>query len=307
MYLGEHGVDHASASVRSATDRGMRAAYVTNNASRTAASVADHLTRLGIAAAADDVVTSAQAVGRWLARELPVGSRVLALGTEALLDEVRTAGMQLVCSADDQPAAVVQGLDKDVSWAALSEACLALRAGARWVAGNADATYPTSRGPVPGNGAFVALLTAATGREPVVVGKPEPELHRASVERVGAARPLVVGDRLDTDVLGAIRGGADSLLVLTGVTDLAALLTAPDGRRPSFVAPDLRGLLSAHPAVTVRGDVARCGSVEVRRDDRGRSGPVEPAGVIRSDGGDLLAGPDAVLALRAACALAWSV
>lgn len=296
LYLGDQEVGHAAESVRAAVGLGMRAAYVTNNASRAAGSVAEHLTRLGIPAETEDVVTSAQAVGRWLAREIAEGSPVLVLGTDALRDEVQAAGMRLVGSADDQPAAVVQGLDKDITWAQLSEAGLALRAGARWVAGNGDATYPTSRGLVPGNGAFVALLVAATGREPVVVGKPGPELHAASVERVGASRPLVVGDRLDTDVLGAVRGGADSLLVLTGVTDLAELLAAPLGQRPSFVAPDLRGLLSPQPSVTVDGEVARCGSVQVRE---GGSSPV------RSDGQDLLAGPDAVLALRAACALAW--
>jgi glycerol 3-phosphatase-2 len=124
----------------------------------------------------------------------------------------------------------------------------------------------------------------------VVVGKPEPELHRASVDRVGATRPLVVGDRLDTDVLGAVRGGADSLLVLTGVTDLAHLLAAPEGMRPTYVASDLRGLVLAHAAPEVNGDEATCGTARAWFS----------AGQVRTSG----EGDDA---LRAACALAWSV
>jgi ribonucleotide monophosphatase NagD (HAD superfamily) len=104
------------------------------------------------------------------------------------------------------------------------------------VAGNLDVTLPTARGLLPGNGAMVAALRAATDSEPLVAGKPFPALHAQAVARTGARRPLVVGDRLDTDVLGAVQAGADSLLVLTGVVDLPALLAAPVGSRPTYVA-----------------------------------------------------------------------
>lgn len=290
LYTGPDPVEHAAASVRAAMAVGMRAAYVTNNASRRAEVVAEHLRRLDIPAQAEDVVTSAQAAGRWLAERLAPGDRVLVLGTEDLADTVREVGLVPVRTAAQSPAAVVQGFSDTTCWADLAEAMVALRAGALWVAGNTDSSYPSARGPLPGNGALVAALVTATGLTPVVVGKPEPALHRESVLRVGALHPLVVGDRLDTDVLGAVRGDADSLLVLTGVVDEAELLTAPRGMRPTYVAADLRGLLRAQLPVELLGDVATCGGARVRWVD-GRV-------VTEQEGAQ-------DEALRARCALAW--
>lgn len=280
---------YAAESVVAAVEAGMCPAYVTNNASRRPAEVAAQLTRLGIPARQQDVVTSAQAAVRMLVERLPPGAAVLVVGTEALCDELREVGLRPVRSADEHPRAVVQGFGPDTGWRELAEAAVALRAGAHWVAGNADSTFPSPRGPLPGNGALVAALELATGRRAEVAGKPEPALHRASIERVQAARPLVIGDRLDTDVLGAVRGGTDSLLVLTGVTELDALLAAASGCRPTYVAPDLRGLLAPQPAVTVHGAVARCGQGQARLAD----------GVVTLDP------PEDAGALRAACALAW--
>ena len=290
LYVAGDSVPHAADSVAAARAFGLRAAFVTNNASRRPATVARHLSELGIPATAADVVTSAQAAVRWLAARLPAGSAVLVLGTDDLCDEVRAGGLRPVRSADEGPAAVLQGLSPDTGWRELSEAALALRRGAMWVAGNADATYPSPRGLLPGNGAMVAALIAATGQRPVVVGKPEPELHREAVDRVGAERPLVVGDRLDTDVLGAVRGGADSLLVLTGVTGLDELLAAPRGSRPTFVSADLRGLLRPQAPVTVDAtlSMAACGIA--------RAGLRDERVVVDGIGDD---------ALRAVCALAW--
>ncbi len=294
LYLAGEPVPFAADSVAAAAALGLRSAYVTNNASRRPPAVAELLRRLGIPAAPEDVVTSAQAAVRWLVERLPGGAAVLVIGTEALAEEVAAAGLRPVRTAHEPPAAVVQGLAPETAWRDLAEAAVALRAGALWVAGNADSTYPSPRGPLPGNGALVAALQVATGRQAVVVGKPAPELHRESVARVGARRPLVVGDRLDTDVLGAVRGGADSLLVLTGVVDRDALLTAPRGSRPSYVAADLRSLL--RPQRPVAGDEheAVCGRARARW-DRGQL-VVEPAAVA----------PLSDDALRAACALAWS-
>ena len=290
LYVAGDSVPHAADSVAAARALGLRAAFVTNNASRRPATVARHLSELGIPATAADVVTSAQAAVRWLAARLPAGSAVLVLGTDDLCDEVQAGGLRPVRSADEGPAAVLQGLSPDTGWRELSEAALALRRGAMWVAGNADATYPSPRGLLPGNGAMVAALAAATGQRPVVVGKPEPELHREAVDRVGAERPLVVGDRLDTDVLGAVRGGADSLLVLTGVTGLDELLAAPRGSRPTFVSADLRGLLRPQAPVTVDAalSMAACGI--------SRAGLRDERVVVDGIGDD---------ALRAVCALAW--
>ena len=293
LYLGEEGIAHAADAVAAARSAGQRIAYVTNNASRRPAAVAERLVGLGIRAEPDEIVTSAQAAVRVLRPLVPPGSAVLVLGTDALADEVVEAGLRPVRTVaeagDDGVAAVVQGLSPDTCQRDLAEASVALRAGAVWVAGNTDTTLPSPRGPLPGNGAFVAALRMVVGREPLVAGKPDPALHRESVERVRARRPLVVGDRLDTDVLGAVRGGADSLLVLTGVTDRAALLTAPAGSRPTYVASDLRGLSQPHPPVVVEEGVAIC------RDARAR---LTPAGVqVEGEGDD---------ALRAEVALQWA-
>lgn len=305
LYLGREPVPHAAPSVHAARAAGMRLAFVTNNASRSPEAVAEHLVQLGIEAAPDDVVTSGQAAVRLVAERVPVGSAVLVLGSPALEAQAREAGLRPVRTVDQAGgtgvAAVLQGLEPRTCWEDLAEAAVAVRAGALWVAGNTDSTLPSPRGPLPGNGAMVAALTAATGAEPLVAGKPEPALHQESVQRTGARCPLVVGDRLDTDVLGAVRAGADSLLVLTGVVDVAALLQAPAGRRPTFVSPDLRGLLLSHRTVTVSGDEARCGQTAARF----------AGGVLQAQ---LDAAPDdavgavgAVDGLRAACALAWSV
>jgi HAD superfamily hydrolase (TIGR01450 family) len=287
-------VPHAPEAVAAARAAGLRVAYVTNNASRPPVLVAERLTGLGIPAEPHEVVTSAQAAARVLGEQLPVGAVVLVVGTSALADEVRRAGFEpvhaLADAGDHGVAAVVQGLSADTCQRDLADAAVALRSGALWIAANTDLTLPSTRGPLPGNGAFVAVLRMITGLEPLVAGKPDPALHRESVERVGARRPLVVGDRLDTDVLGAVRGGADSLLVLTGVTDRAALLAAPAGSRPTYVSTDLRGLTEPHPEVEVDGDVARCGAARATCFD-GRV-------VVQGDGDD---------ALRVEAALTWAL
>lgn len=288
LYLGVEPVEHAAESVEAARAAGMRSAFVTNNASRRPAVVAAHLTELGIPAQAGDVVTSAQAAVRHLRRRIDPGAQVLVVGAAGLEEEVALGGFVPVREAGQGVRAVVQGYDPETGWRQLAEASVALRAGALWVATNTDSTLPSRRGPLPGNGALVAALGVATGLEPEVVGKPEPALHLESVERVGARRPLIVGDRLDTDVLGAVRGGADSLLVLTGVVDAAALVRAPQGMRPTYVAWDLRGLLVPHPDVVLGERHAACATAAASYDD----------GRIAVDGAG-------TAALRAACALAW--
>lgn len=287
LYLGQDPVPHAAESVAAARAAGMRAAFVTNNSSRLPEVVAGHLRELGIPAEVDDVVTSSQAAVRHLQRQLAPGAKVLVVGSDGLAQQVRDGGFEPVRTADGV-AAVVQGLEPKTAWTDLAEAAVALAAGALWVAGNTDSTFPTPRGLLPGNGAMVQALVHTTGRRPVVVGKPEPELHVTTVERVGAQRPLVVGDRLDTDVLGANRVGTPSLLVLTGVTRRADLLAAPPDQRPTYLSSDLRGLVSAHPAVELDGDTATCGAARAWVD------------------GEVRGSDDSDDALRAMCALAWS-
>ncbi|GIE81613.1 acid sugar phosphatase [Actinoplanes philippinensis] len=237
-------------------------AFATNNASRRAADVAALLTGMGVNAEPAEVLTSAGAAAALLAERLPAGAPVLVVGAEALRAEVRDAGLTPVGTAEDEPVAVVQGYGPEVGWKILAEATLAVRAGAAWYATNTDRTLPSPRGPLPGNGSLVAVLRTALGRDPdVVVGKPQPGLFRTAAAQSRAQRPLAVGDRLDTDIQGAVTAGMDSLLVLTGVSGPADLLAAPADRRPTYVAADLSALFrpageSRLPAV---GDEARPG------------------------------------------------
>ena len=201
----------------------MRLAYVTNNASRTPAAIAAQLAGFGVQAAAADIVTSAQAAATLLASRLAPGAAVLVIGSTALRIAVRERGLRPVSTALDRPAAVLQGYAPGVGYSQFLEGGLAVRAGAWFVASNADATLPTPRGIQPGNGSLCQVIAHATGQQPAVAGKPEPPLHAEAVARTGARHPLVVGDRLDTDIEGAVRVGAASLLVLTG--------SQPPGRR----------------------------------------------------------------------------
>ncbi|MFB7460865.1 MULTISPECIES: HAD-IIA family hydrolase [unclassified Streptomyces] len=291
VYAGGHAIAHAVDSLGTARAGGMHLAYVTNNALRTPAAVAAHLTELGIRAEASDVVTSAQAVARLIADQVPQGARVLVIGGEGLRTALRERGLEPVESADDDPAAVVQGYGgPDLPWGRFAEACYAIARGVPWFASNTDLTIPGARGIGPGNGAAVEVVRIATGAEPQVAGKPLPPMHRETVLRTGAERPLVVGDRLDTDIEGAFNGGVDSLLVLTGVTDGAQLLAAPPRHRPTYVDADLRGLLTGQPEITREGDGFRCGGWTATADTAlGLSGEGEGL-----DG------------LRALCAAAWT-
>ncbi|QZH68779.1 HAD-IIA family hydrolase [Mycolicibacterium farcinogenes] len=219
-----------------------RVLYVTNNASRAPEQVAEHLRELGFTAASDDVVTSAQSAAHLLAAHLPSGSTVLVVGTDALAAEVRNAGLNPVRTFDESPVAVVQGHSPDTAWPNLAEAALAIRAGALWVAANVDLTLPSERGLLPGNGSMVAALRAATEQEPLVAGKPQPTLMNDALSRGSFATPLVVGDRLDTDIAGAVAAGLPSLMVLTGVSTAREAVAAVPAERPGYLAADLRGL-----------------------------------------------------------------
>ncbi|ANS29155.1 hydrolase [Rhodococcus opacus] len=216
--------------------------YVTNNASRRPGEVAEHLTELGFDADESTVVTSSQTAARLLAENVAPGSPVLIVGTEALADEIRHVGLRPVRSFEDAPAAVVQGHSPTTDWAILAEATLAIRAGAVWVAANLDTTLPTERGLVLGNGSMVAALRTATSREPLVAGKPAAPLMEDAMRRSKCVRPLVVGDRLDTDIEGANNVGLDSLLVLTGVSTAIDVLRAAPEQRPTYLASELDAL-----------------------------------------------------------------
>jgi HAD superfamily hydrolase (TIGR01450 family) len=219
-----------------------RKLFVTNNASRSAEEVATHLSELGFSVTGDDVVTSAQSAAHLLAGELAANAPVLIVGTESLANEISAVGLRPVRSFDDAPVAVVQGLSMTIGWPDLAEAALAIRAGALWVAANVDATLPTERGLLPGNGALVAALRAATGAEPKIAGKPAPTLLNDAVARGDFHAPLVIGDRLNTDIEGANAAQLPSLMVLTGVNSALDAVYAKPEQRPTFIGQDLRSL-----------------------------------------------------------------
>lgn len=233
-----------------------RTLYVTNNASRSAAEVAGHLQELGFSAHPDDVVTSAQSAARLLASQLPAGATVLVVGTDSLAAEIVAVGLEPVRAFEENPVGVVQGHNPETGWPILSEAALAIRAGAVWVAANVDRTLPSERGLLPGNGSMVAALRTATDAEPQVAGKPAPTLMNDALARGDFRTPLVIGDRLDTDIEGANAAGLPSLMVLTGVNNAADMVHAAPGSRPDYVSEDLRALhtdaealrIAPHPA-----------------------------------------------------------
>lgn len=296
VYIDTQVVPGAAEVIGSLAELGTAVAYATNNASRRVGEVADLLTSLGVAAHADEVVTSARASALLLAGELPRGARVLAVGSPALAEELAAVGMTIVDRGDDRPAAVVQGYGPQVGWAMLAEACVAIRAGARWVATNTDATMPSPRGPLPGNGSLVAALSTALGgvRPQTVVGKPKPVLLTTAARARGARRVLVVGDRLDTDVEGARRAGMESLLVFTGVATPADLVHAPPHQRPTHVGADTAALL--HPDEYSRVPAWQDGAAQCG----GWRATVESDTVVLRGDGDRMA------ALRALAAAAWA-
>ncbi|WP_394428315.1 HAD-IIA family hydrolase [Streptomyces sp. SGAir0957] len=294
LYLGSRPVDGAARAVAAARADGMRLAFLTNNALRTPGEVAEKLRRYDVAAAEADIVTSSQAVAAVIAARHGEGARVLVVGGEGLVAALREARVSVVDSADDEPEAVAQGFGgPDMPFSRFTEACHAIDAGAAWYATNPDPTIPTDRGAAPGNGAAIDLLRTSTGRAPFVAGKPFPPIHRLALSRTGAARPLYVGDRLDTDIAAGHHNDCDTLLVLTGVTSPADLVAAAPHERPTYIADDLRtGLLRAHPATETVDGGARCNGWTARRSS--------------ATGLSLTGSGSALDALRALCHAAWT-
>lgn len=272
--------------------------YLTNNASRSDATVAAHLTELGLTVRPEQVVTSPQAAMSLLDDLVPAGSTVLVVGGEGLTVELERRGYVITRSQEDRPAAVVQGFDPSVGWVHLAEAAFVL-GGADgvdipWIATNTDWTLPLARGTAPGNGTLVSAVHTAVGRLPIVAGKPETPIFEEAMRRFGSRRALMIGDRLDTDILGATRAGIPSAFVLTGIDGPKQILAAVVDQRPTYLLEDLRGLHEPYPdtETSAEGDavVTTVGSARVRRDGTWLT-------VEAGDGIDLL---------RAGAAAIWS-
>ena len=271
VYRGRGAVPHAVEVLDAAVAAGLRLGFVTNNAARPPAEVADHLASLGVAASPDQVVTSAQVGADLLAERIPAGARVLAIGGPGVGLALAERGFEPVLAADEaamgrsdreigrQVAGVLQGFGPAVNWHDLAVASYSVDEGAAWVATNTDRTIPRADGIAPGNGTLVAAVTAATGVTPPAAGKPAAAMMLLAAQRLGSSRPLAIGDRLDTDVRGAAAAGVDSLVVLSGVSTIEDVLAAGPQDRPTYLSSDLRGLLG-DPATLDGSGVAASGS-----------------------------------------------
>lgn len=274
IYIGTRSVPGAAEHLAAARKAGMSVAFVTNNAARPPAVVADHLSSLGIPAAATDVVTSAQAAAHLLSDRCAPGDRVFVIGGEGLIDALEERGLVPTSDLEQTCTAVVSGYSPELRWRTVIDGAILIARGLPWVASNTDRTVPTRHGPGPGTGVLVRAISDFTGIEPVVAGKPEPPLLLETHERVGGSRPLMVGDRLDTDIAGARRTGFDSLLVMTGVTGMHELVAADPQERPTYVAADLGALGRAQTRPQVADGWCGAGGWRARVDD----------GAVRVDG-----------------------
>lgn len=260
VYAGNGAIPRAIEALNGLDEHSVVLAYVTNNASRSPQAVAAHLSELGAPASAEQVFGSADAGAELLAQKLPRGSKVLVVGSAYLRDCVSDYGMEIVSSHQDEPQGVIQGFDPSIGWKDLSEAAFSVNRGAVWVATNTDRTIPRAEGIAPGNGMLVAAVQATTDARPAVAGKPEPLLFQRAAEHFQATRPLVVGDRLDTDILGGNNAGFSTVLVLTGVDTAATALAARSAERPDFLISDLSKLYEPYPTTQVTGFGIRCGT-----------------------------------------------
>ena len=256
VYVGPDAVPGAPEALNAAQAGGMHLAFVTNNAARPPHEVGEHLRSLGVDAHDEDVVTSAQAAARLLSTQLPQGSKVYVIGGPGLEEALRERDLEPVTAPADDVAAVAQGYGPEMPWKRVVQGAILVRAGLPWVASNTDLTIPTASGVGPGNGALVRLVSEYAEREPQVAGKPMRPLFEETLTRVGGSHPLLVGDRLDTDIEGAVTMGWDSLLVLTGVTGLAELVRATGAQRPTYLGRDLGVLAVPHAAPETDGDTA---------------------------------------------------
>ncbi|OFN38935.1 HAD family hydrolase [Corynebacterium sp. HMSC077G07] len=224
------------------TEAALPMVFITNNASRAPQTVADQLNELGYDVHADDVMTSAQAAIEMAAEVIEPGSNVFVLGAESFKQLAREAGYNLVDSADDYPAAVFQGLNREMTWKQMSEASLAVSRGARYLVSNLDTTLPSERGFLVGNGSVAAAISTTTGVAPLSAGKPKPPMFIKAAERLGAKSPLAIGDRLDTDIAGGKAAKMDTFMVVTGVSTHMDVVAAPPEHRPTLIGADMTAL-----------------------------------------------------------------
>ncbi len=259
IYLGPHAIDGVPEALARLAAGGTKLGYVTNNAARTPGQVAQHLRELGIPATDDDVVNSTQATIRMLQGRLPAGAKILPVGTSALVEQLAEVGFTPVDSLEAEPDAVVQGYHPQLPWNLLELGVIAIHRGAQWFATNPDQTRPTERGILPGCGAQIDLIASCVGYRPEMAGKPFRPLLDETVLRLDAEHPIFVGDRIDTDIIGAGNVGMDSLFVFTGAHGKYDLLTAEPVGRPTHIGADIAALLEPPRKLVEAGGQFACG------------------------------------------------
>ena len=262
VYRGRNSIAGAVESIQKAKELGKKVGYITNNASRTPEQIAQQLVDFGIPVFPGEIIGSAEAAAKLLASKLSSG-KVLVVGGEGLRTEVAKQGFEVVDSASDQPVAVLQGFSPEVGWPQLAEAAFAIQAGAIWIATNQDWTLPLEKGIAPGNGTLVGAVHTAVGILPEFAGKPFRPIFEAALKQLDINNPLVIGDRLDTDIKGAIGAGLSSACVLTGIAGRRELLGARSDERPNFIIQDLRGLFEEYPSAQTGKESCRIEDSEV--------------------------------------------
>lgn len=250
VYRGDQAVPGAPDVLDRLRDTNAKLLFLTNNSARTPRQVAERMRKLGVRAEPDEILTSALATAAMLRREGARGREVYVIGERGVREALEQVGVRLLDGEPETADIVVVGWDRSVDYAKLRRASLLVGRGARLIATNPDASYPAPDGLWPGAGAILSALTTTTGATPTIVGKPARPLFQAAAELTGARRPLVVGDRLDTDIGGARAMRWDSLLVLTGASDPAGLLDASP--LPTYVARDIAGLIEDLPPARFR-------------------------------------------------------
>lgn len=235
MYKGTEKIEAAGRFVHELNRRGIPYLFVTNNSSRTPAQVAEKLCEFDIPTTPEQVFTTSQATANYIYDRKPDAS-VYAIGEDGIIEALKERGFAFV---DEKPDFVVTGIDRQISYEKLGKACLAVRAGAKFVSTNADIAIPTERGFMPGNGSLTAVVSVSTGVQPVFIGKPERIIMDQALEALGVskAETIMVGDFYDTDIMAGMNAGIDTLLVLTGVTTREQLKDC--GQQPTYVIDSL--------------------------------------------------------------------
>jgi HAD superfamily hydrolase (TIGR01457 family) len=250
VYLGTTPIDSAVKTIKELQKRKVNIAVITNNGSVTSKSVSKWMKNFDLDFKPSSIVTSSQTLCWYLQNNFERNELVLVVGSQSLKDSVKDSGFKVVNKADKNPAIVVNGIDADIAQKDLAEMCYAIAKGAKWISTNNDYTFPTEKGLAPGNGSFNALISSITGKSPMLMGKPEPFMFLQAAKIFNSKNPLVVGDRLDTDIAGAIKAGFKSMCVLTGVTDLNQIKNTTSSTGPTYVGKDLSALLDNNSLVS---------------------------------------------------------